>query len=613
MPRQATTVRAEASGVHSAERKPRVSHSRDALRPIEPGQNTNVLASGKVASSPSSPSSTAGKASVGNARSSSDGRLRAAAGGSGRSLALRCARRSVAGAGDGQTDASGGGSELRIAPTTTASEQANRFKPTDKTAAARVQSTTRKRAAHAQGADKEVVDLHSQGQKDREAPTRSEAQSQPGVPRRSTVKDTQSSSFVTQVCSNNAAPSTPSLAEGAANVISKLMEADRRGGTFARCIGLDLGKKISYCEVRDGKVVQRATLSKLEDLERLLGPGTEPARVAFEACREAWFYHDYLLSLGHKPMMVDTTRVRKLGIGEHRRKNDRIDAETLARAVESGHIPLAHVLSPERRKLRCDINVRRALVETRAQYVTTLRGILRSWKVQMPTCDTENFVKKFDASMRGRALSCEQYQELEPMVIALRAIDPQIKKMDKKLEQKVQEIEIAKVLMSCPGIGPVAACSYISVIDEAGRFTTAHQVMAYLGLVPSENTSGKRRLGSITKAGNAYLRALLVQAAWNVLKAKGRDPVTLWGRALAKKRGKKIAVVAIARRLAGILWAMWRDGAIYDPAQLSKDCSRGMRKDASRIESTAQAIEASGQKKPASVRKSSGKNSKKAA
>ena len=124
------------------------------------------------------------------------------------------------------------------------------------------------------------------------------------------------------------------------------------------------------------EVITRTTASSLFALEQLLEPTAPPARVAIEACREAWFVHAKLTEWGNEVLLVDTTRSRKMGIGQHR-KNDRIDAEVLAKAVETGGIPRAHLLSPHRQELRRQLGVRRALVETRAQYVTTMRGLAR--------------------------------------------------------------------------------------------------------------------------------------------------------------------------------------------------------------------------------------------
>ena len=339
-----------------------------------------------------------------------------------------------------------------------------------------------------------------------------------------------------------------------------------------RIVALDLGSKISYCEVKDSKVVERATETSLSGLERLLGPNTPPAKVAFEACREAWAVHDQLEAWGHEPLMLDTTRVRQLGIGQHKRKNDRIDAETMARALEIGRIPLAHVLSPHRRELRLQLTVRRALVATRAEYVTQIRGLARAHGHRVPTCETENFLERLrdtplDETMRALA---------EPLAQLLEVLTPQITLVEAKLAQLCAGEPVIKRLGTVPGVGLIVAAAFVSVIDEAKRFRRAHDVEAYLGLVPSESTSVHRRLGSITKQGNSYVRALLVQAAHSVFRLRGDDPLKHWGEAIEQRRGKRIAVVAVARRLVGILWAMWRDGSLYSPTKLGLATATGL-------------------------------------
>jgi hypothetical protein len=130
-------------------------------------------------------------------------------------------------------------------------------------------------------------------------------------------------------------------------------------------------RHIAYCEVSEGKVVDRVAVRSLEELSSRLGPGMAPARVAFEAAREAWHVHDTLKSWGHEPKIVDTTRLKTIGVGQHKRKNDALDAENIAMAVDQGRIPEAHVLSPARRELRKRLSIRQALVETRSQYIVT--------------------------------------------------------------------------------------------------------------------------------------------------------------------------------------------------------------------------------------------------
>jgi transposase len=350
-----------------------------------------------------------------------------------------------------------------------------------------------------------------------------------------------------------------------------------------RIVGLDLGGKISYCEIKEGQVIERATVVGLAGLARLLGPNTPFAKVTFEACRDAWAVHDQLLAWGHKPLMLDTTRVRQLGIGQHKRKNDRIDAETLARALEAGRLPLAHVLSPHRRQLRLQLSVRRALVEARAQCATTIRGLARAQGKRLPPCAPETLPLKLAEAQ----LDDTTRLLTDPLVKVLQELTPQITLVEAKLEQLCADEPVVRRLCTVPGVALIVAAAFVSVLDEAKRFGDAHQVEAYLGLVPSENTSGKRKLGSITKQGNSYLRALLIQSAHCIFRLRGDDPLKRWAEALEQRRGKMIAVVAVARRLVGILWALWRDGTSYTITKLGNASAHGLSSHADKLKAEA--------------------------
>lgn len=347
-----------------------------------------------------------------------------------------------------------------------------------------------------------------------------------------------------------------------------------------RTIALDLGvRKIVLCEVRDGDVVHRKTARSLHELDDFLGADTPPARVAFEACREAWHVHDRLIALGHEPLLIDTTRVRQIGVGQHGRKNDRLDAEALARALAQGRVPRAHVLSPARRQLRAELSARNALVMTRAQYVTTVRGLARSEGVMLPTCATETFV----ARVRAASLSPAMTAVVAPVLVVIDLIGAQLVEVETRLETLARTEPVIALLATVPGVGLIVASTFVSALDEAGRFRDGHSVASYLGLVPSENTTGMagRRLGAITKQGNPWARAALMQAAHTILRvASAEDALRLWGDAVIARRGKMIGVVALARRLSGVLWAMWRDDRPYDSARLAARSAEGLREDA---------------------------------
>jgi len=404
-----------------------------------------------------------------------------------------------------------------------------------------------------------------------------------GVPTATRRAGRRSGKKLADLSAEASAAATPTRSEGAITTRGKERPAVRN-------VALDLGtRKIVYCEVADGRVIERWTVTSLETLRLRLGPDQPAATVAIEACREAWHVHDQLTEWGNRVLMIDTTRSKQLGIGAHGRKTDKIDAEVMARAVERGTIPKAHVLSPHRRKLRRQLGVRRALVETRAQLVVTMRALAREHGHRLPSCSTEHFVgkvRKLELDESLRAL-------IEPLLITLETVQTQLARTDEELGKLCSTEPVIPLLCTAPGVGAIVAACFVAVVDEAQRFHRAHQLESYLGLVPGENSSGgRRRIGAITKKGNSYLRALLVQGSWSVLRsAPADDPLRCWGEAVARHRGKRIAVVAIARRLAGVLFGMWRSGKAYDPQLLGRRSAKGLRDHAARIQLDAETLQ----------------------
>ena len=157
--------------------------------------------------------------------------------------------------------------------------------------------------------------------------------------------------------------------------------------------------------------------------------------------------------------------------------------------------------------------------------------------------------------------------ELAPLFAVFAPLNAQIAVADARFSASAKDDPIATRLRSAPGVGSVTASAFVATIDAITRFRTAHELEAYLGVIPSERSSGeKRQLGHITKAGNRRMRWPLAAAAWQILRSKCAETAALraWTRQIAQRRGKRIAVVALARRLAGILYAMWRDEVAYD-------------------------------------------------
>jgi transposase len=130
---------------------------------------------------------------------------------------------------------------------------------------------------------------------------------------------------------------------------------------------------------------------------------------------------------------------------------------------------------------------------------------------------------------------------------------------------------VCRRLMTVPGVGPVTSVRFMSTLDCVERFSSAHHVQAYLGLTPGERSSGDRQQRTgITKAGPPPMRWTLVQSAWCMRRIRRNDPMVLWSLDIEKRRGKRVATTALARKIAGVLYAIWRDGAVYDPTRGAK-------------------------------------------
>jgi transposase len=171
-------------------------------------------------------------------------------------------------------------------------------------------------------------------------------------------------------------------------------------------------------------------------------------------------------------------------------------------------------------------------------------------------------------------LSAALSTEIAPLVVLLQTLNEQIKRSDEQLAQLVKEDEVVALLCTVPGVGPVTATSFVSTLDNATRFAGAKQSRAYLGLVPSECSSGERQQrGHISKAGPGRARHLPVEAVWTILRRRNEANGALheWPKSIALRRGSRVAAIALARKLAGILYAMWRDTTEFECRGLDSD------------------------------------------
>jgi transposase len=331
-------------------------------------------------------------------------------------------------------------------------------------------------------------------------------------------------------------------------------------------VAIDLGSRVSQVCVREanGAILEERKCStrKLEELFR----GWPTSRVVLETSAEAFRIADAARASGHEVRVVPATLVKTLGVGARGVKTDQRDAQVLSEVSCRIDLPSVHIPSELARELRSMCGSREILVESRTKLVNCVRGWLRTrlWRIRGGS------PQSFPARVRGHATSQDERlpDHIERLLVALDTLNAEIKAADKDLQKVACEHPVCRRLMTVPGVGPVTAVRFMAALDDASRFPAAHRVQSYLGLTPGEHSSADRqRRTGITKAGPAPLRHALTQAAWSALRTRPNDPMVRWANQIALRRGKFIAVVALARKIAGILFALWRDGSSYRPSR----------------------------------------------
>lgn len=334
-------------------------------------------------------------------------------------------------------------------------------------------------------------------------------------------------------------------------------------------IGLDLGKSQSQIAILtpDGELIERRIQTEPRRFEAVLGRRA-PARILIESSTESEWVARCLEGLGHEVIVADPNYAPMYAQWSRRVKTDRRDARALAEACRLGAYRPVHRTSDAMRHVRAQLAVRDALVRTRTRYISVARALLRAEGLRIRSGAAETFPDRLE----NLELPANLQAEIRPLRTMLEHLRAEIERADAAVEELVRKNEAMRRLCTVPSVGPITAASFVATIDTAERFQGAHQVQAYLGLVPREMSSGeKQHKGRITKAGNNRTRWLLVEAAWGILlRTRRAETAALrgWAQSIATRRGRLVAVVALARRLAGILYAMMRDGTVYQPERL---------------------------------------------
>lgn len=288
------------------------------------------------------------------------------------------------------------------------------------------------------------------------------------------------------------------------------------------------------------------------------------SRVILETCAEAFQIADLALEHGHEVRVIPSSLVRSLGVGARRMKTDRRDAQVLSEVSCRIELPSVHVPSARSRELKSVCGSREVLVGARTKLINHVRGFLRTRAIRLRTGGPGTLPTRVRSKLLQSADGIPVH--VERLLVVIEELNAQIRQADRELELIARHDDVCRRMMSVPGVGPVTAVRFRAALDIQHRFEGSHSVQSYLGLTPGEHSSSTRqhRTG-ITKAGAPRVRWSLIQAAWCAMRTRPHDPMVQWAQQIAERRGRTIAVVALARKMAGILFAIWRDGSAYDP------------------------------------------------
>ncbi len=335
-------------------------------------------------------------------------------------------------------------------------------------------------------------------------------------------------------------------------------------------VGIDLGARKSHLVTLENGGEERP-LSTVPTAELpSLFARMPKSRIVMEACTQSPALARFAMDAGHEVIVVAGNLVRALGVGARGIKTDAKDAEVLALAsLRNLDLQSVHLRSAQAQSQQELLQARGTLVSARRAVANAIKSKLRGELIVLQgRASSSAFVEAVRRAaleqMGGLSLA------METQLATFQHLTEQIEKLAEEIERLAEQDRICTLLRTIPGVGPIVALAFRSHLDTHERFANADHLASYLALVPGEATTGgkTKRTGTI-KAGPVYLKALLVQAVWSMWRTKPNDPLVVWGRAIAEKRGRRIAVIAMARKLATVMWSMWKHDVAYDAGRAS--------------------------------------------
>lgn len=328
-------------------------------------------------------------------------------------------------------------------------------------------------------------------------------------------------------------------------------------------VGIDLAKNVFSLHGVDekGKVALQRTVRRSQLLE--LVATLRPCVIAMEACSGAHHWARQFAAFGHTPKLIAPKFVSPYRMSGKRGKNDAADAAAICEAASRPKMRFVPLKTLDQQGTLCVHRVRQGFIEERTATINRIRGLLCEFGIALP--QSANTVRR-EAGAALEDLPGWANRAIGDLLSHLHALDLRIAEYDSHIKLNAQADERARRLMSTPGIGPTTASALVASVGNAHDFKNGRQLAAWLGLVPSQySTGGKPRLGGITKAGDAYLRTLLILGARSVLaSAPGKtDRISRWALSLQQRAGYGKALVAIAAKNARMAWAMLSKGEAF--------------------------------------------------
>jgi len=328
-------------------------------------------------------------------------------------------------------------------------------------------------------------------------------------------------------------------------------------------VGLDIAKSVFQVHGVDaeGRVVvqRRLTRAKLIPFFEKL----PPCRVGIEACATAHHWGRRLTELGHEVKLMPPSYVKPY---LKRQKNDAADAEAICEAVTRPTMRFVEVKSPEQQSVLVLHRTRMTLMRHRIELSNTIRAHMAEFGLVAPVgrLGLQSLIEiaRDDADERvpESARIC-----LRMLADQLDLVNCQALENDRRILASARATEVGRRLMTVPGVGPVLASAIVASVPDPHAFKSGRNLAAWIGLVPKQNSSGgKERLGGITKQGNRYLRQLLVVGALAVIRhAERYGAKRPWLLQLMARRATKVAAVAMANKMARMIWAIMTSGQSY--------------------------------------------------